>query len=163
VYSEVGRGTSVKLYFPEASGTPAVSTPLPGDDPRGHGEVILLVEDDPLVRGLAVRLLRRLGYVVLEAKDARAALSLVKPDARIDLLMTDVMLPGELTGPRLADELKKRRPEVPVLFASGYSEEMIELGAHGGEGLRFLSKPYDRRKLAKAVRDALTVPVDGAR
>jgi signal transduction histidine kinase/ActR/RegA family two-component response regulator len=155
VYSEVGRGTSVKMYFPEATGTPAITTPAPGDDPRGNGEVILLVEDEPLVRALGVRLLRRLGYTVLEAKDGDDALEVARPGTRVDLLLTDVMLPGQLTGPRLAEELVRRRPEVRVLFASGYSREMIELGAHGAGSVRFLSKPYDRRKLAQAVRDAL--------
>jgi signal transduction histidine kinase/CheY-like chemotaxis protein len=155
VYSEVGRGTSVKMYFPETTGTPAVSTPAPDEDPRGKGEVVLLVEDEPLVRALGVRLLRRLGYSVLEAKDGEAALALVRPETRVDLLLTDVMLPGQLTGPRLAEELERRRPGLRVLFASGYSRDMIDLGAHAAGSVRFLPKPYDRRKLAQAVRDAL--------
>ena len=155
VYSEVGRGTAVKMYFPEATGTPAVATPVPEDDPRGNGEVVLLVEDEPLVRALGARLLRRLGYTVLEAKDGDAALAMVQPNTRVDLLLTDVMLPGQLTGPRIAEELVRRRPDLRVLFASGYSQEMIELGAHGGDSVRFLSKPYDRRKLAQAVHEAL--------
>jgi signal transduction histidine kinase/CheY-like chemotaxis protein len=155
VYSEVGRGTSVKMYFPEATGTPAIATPIPAHDPRGNGEIVLVVEDEPLVRALAARLLRRLGYTVLEAKDGDSALALVKPDTRVDLLLTDVMLPGQLTGPRIAEELVKRRPGLPVVFASGYSQEMIDLGARGGDSVRFLSKPYDRRKLAQAVHEAL--------
>jgi len=163
VYSEVGRGTSVKLYFPEASGVPAVATPVPAEDPRGNGEVVLLVEDEPLVRSLAVRLLRRLGYTVLEAKDGPSALALAQPDTRIDLLLTDVMLPGELSGPGIAEELTRRRPDLRVVFASGYSREMIELGAHGGPSVRFLSKPYDRRALAQAVHEALRQPVQPAR
>ena len=158
VYSEVGRGTSVKLYFPAATGLPAVSTPVPDEDRRGHGEVVLLVEDEALVRGMAVRLLRRLGYSVIEAKDGPSALALVKPDIRIDLLLTDVMLPGTMTGPRLAEELKQLRPDLPVLFASGYSREIIELGAQAGASVQFLAKPYDRRKLAKAVHEALNAP-----
>jgi signal transduction histidine kinase/CheY-like chemotaxis protein len=155
VYSEVGRGTSVKLYFPEASGVPAAATPVPDEDPRGNGEFVLLVEDEPLVRALAVRLLRRLGYNVLEAKDGVTALALAQPDARIDLLLTDVMLPGDLSGPKIAEELTRRRPGLRVVFASGYSREMIELGAQGGASVRFLPKPYDRRSLAQAVHDAL--------
>ena len=158
VYSEVGRGTSVKLYFPEAVGQPALSTPAPDEDERGNGEVVLLVEDEPLVRATTVRLLRRLGYSVLEAADGASALALVKPDSRIDLLLTDVMLPGTITGPKLADEIKRLRPDIPVLFASGYSQEIIDLGAHAGPSMRFLAKPYDRRKLAKAVHEALHAP-----
>lgn len=154
VYSEVGRGTSVKLYFPEATGTPAESTPVPEDDPRGFGEVVLLVEDENLVRGLAAKLLRRLGYTVLEARDGPTALAMVKSETRIDLLLTDVMLPGAYTGPKLAEELRRARPKLPVLFASGYSQEIIDLGAHDPT-LQFLSKPYDRHKLARAVRRAL--------
>ena len=163
VYSEVGRGTSVKLYFPEATGVPTVSTPAPDEDKRGHGEVVLLVEDESLVRGLAVRLLKRLNYTVLEAPDGPSALALVKPDTRIDLLLTDVMLPGTLTGPRLAEELRRSRPDLPVLFASGYSQEIIDLGAHGGAAVQFLAKPYDRSKLAKAVHEALHPAKTGAR
>jgi nitrogen-specific signal transduction histidine kinase/ActR/RegA family two-component response regulator len=155
VSSEVGRGTSVRIYFPESTGTPAVSTPAPGDVPRGQGEVVLLVEDEPVVLGLAARLLTQLGYSVLEAKDGQAALALVKPDTRLDLLLTDVVLPGELSGPRIAEELRRMRPGLPVLFASGYSQEIIALGAQGGEDVRFLAKPYDRRKLAQAVHEAL--------
>jgi CheY-like chemotaxis protein len=154
VYSEVGRGTSEKLYFPQAIGTPAVSTPAPEDDPRGFGEVVLVVEDEDLVRGLAGKLLRRLGYTVLEARDGPTALAMVKSETRIDLLLTDVMLPGAFTGPKLAEELRRLRPKLPVLFASGYSQEIIDLGAHDRE-MQFLSKPYDRHKLARAVRDAL--------
>ena len=154
VYSEVGRGTSVKLYFPEAAGTPAASTPAPGDDPRGLDEVVLVVEDEDLVRGLAAKLLRRLGYTVLEARDGPTALAMVKSETRIDLLLTDVMLPGAYTGPKLADEFRRLRPTLPVLFASGYSQEIIDLGAHD-PAMQFLSKPYDRHKLARAVRDAL--------
>jgi CheY-like chemotaxis protein len=143
------------MYFPESTGTPAVSTPAPENDPRGNGEVVLLVEDDAQVRALGARLLRRLGYTVLEAKDGETALAMVEADTRVDLLLTDVMLPGQLTGPRIAEELAMRRPDIRVVFASGYSREMIELGAHGGASVHFLSKPYDRTKLARAVRDAL--------
>jgi CheY-like chemotaxis protein len=155
VYSELGRGTSVKMYFPEATGVPAVATPVPDEEPRGNGEAVLVVEDDPLVRALAARLLRRLGYMVIEAKDGASAIALAQSDAKIDLLLTDVMLPGELTGPRVADAFVRQRPGLPVLFASGYSREMIDLGVHGGASVRFLPKPYDRRSLAVAVRDAL--------
>jgi CheY-like chemotaxis protein len=157
VYSELDRGTTVKIYFPEATGKLAEPTPVPEEDPRGNGEIILLVEDEPLVRGLAVRLLRRLSYTVLDAKDAQAALALAKPDTRIDLLLTDVMLPGELNGPRLAEELTRLRPDLRVLFASGYSQQIVDLGAYGAD-VKFLAKPYDRRKLAQAVHDALRSP-----
>ena len=92
---------------------------------------------------------------MLEATDGASALALAQTDTRIDLLLTDVMLPGELTGPRIAETLLKQRPDLPVVFASGYSQEMIDLGARTGMALRFLPKPYDRRSLAVAVRDAL--------
>jgi CheY-like chemotaxis protein len=91
---------------------------------------------------------------VLEARDGPTALAMVKSETRIDLLLTDVMLPGALTGPKLAEELRRMRPQLPVLFASGYSREIIDLGAHD-PAMQFLSKPYDRHKLARAVRDAL--------
>ena len=156
VYSEVGRGTTVKVYFPQAPG-PATEVASSRDvvEHRGNGEVVLLVEDDPLVRKLATRLLRRLGYTVVDANDGESALSLASGAAKVDLLLTDVMLPGDLSGPRLATELTRLRPGLPVLFASGYSQEIVELGAHAGASLRFLSKPYDRRQLAQAVHDAI--------
>jgi signal transduction histidine kinase/CheY-like chemotaxis protein len=155
VYSEVGRGTSVKMYFPEATGVPAAVTPAPDEEPRGFGEVVLVVEDEPPVRALAVRLLRRLGYAALEAQDGEAAIALAESDTKIDLLLTDVILPGDLSGPQIAEAIVRRRPELPVLFASGYSREMIDLGAKGDSSVHFLPKPYDRRSLALAVRDAL--------
>jgi signal transduction histidine kinase/ActR/RegA family two-component response regulator len=155
VYSEVGRGTSVKMYFPEATGVPAAVTPAPEDEPRGFGEVVLVVEDEPPVRALVVRLLRRLGYAVLEAQDGEAAIALAESDTRIDLLLSDVILPGNLTGPRVAEAIVRRRPDLPVLFASGYSREMIDLGTQADSPVRFLPKPYDRRSLALAVREAL--------
>jgi CheY-like chemotaxis protein len=143
------------MYFPETTGTPAVTTPAPDEDPRGNGEVVLLVEDEPLVRALGARMLHRLGYLVLEAEDGEKALAIAASDRTIDLLFTDVMLPGQLTGPVIAREVVTRRPDIRVLFASGYSREMIELGAQNGMSVQFLSKPYDRAKLAKAVREAL--------
>ena len=97
----------------------------------------------------------RAGLLAIPRGQMEAALALVRPETRVDLLLTDVMLPGQFTGPRLAEELGRRRPAPRVLFASGYSREMIDLGAHAGASVRFLSKPYDRRKLAQAVRDAL--------
>jgi CheY-like chemotaxis protein len=155
VYSEVSRGTVVKMYFPQATGVPAAATPIPDEEPRGSGEVVLVVEDDPPVRALAVRLLRRLGYAALEAQDGEAAIALAESDVKIDLLLTDVALPGDLSGPRVADRIVQKRPELPVLFASGYSREVIDPGSPGGSSAHFLRKPYDRRSLAVAVRDAL--------
>ena len=158
VYSEIGRGTAVKLYFPEATGdvTAEVTLPPPRDAPRGNGEVVLLVEDDAQVRELAVRLLRRLGYGVLEATDAQRALAVARSASRVDLLLTDVMLPGPLSGTQLAAEVTRERPGLPVLYASGYSSETIQLGTEAGAARRFLAKPYDRQRLASAVHEALT-------
>jgi len=99
---------------------------------------------------------------VIEAKDGPSAIALVKPETQIDLLLTDVMLPGTLTGPRLADELKRQRPGLPVLFASGYSSEIISFGTPTGARIPFLAKPYDRRKLARAVYEALNAPAGNA-
>jgi DNA-binding NtrC family response regulator len=122
---------------------------------RGR-ETILLVEDEEQVRAVAGNVLRRQGYRVLSAQSPGEALLLSENEATsIDLLLTDVTLPGELTGPRIAETLLKQRPDLPVVFASGYSREMIDLGARTGTALRFLPKPYDRRSLAVAVRDAL--------
>jgi CheY-like chemotaxis protein len=126
--------------------------------PRGAGEVILLTEDDRALRSGASRVLESLGYRVLAARDGATALALAQKEPRIDLLFTDVVLPGAMSGLELAAELKKRRPEVPALFTSGYSLEIIQHRTAVAE-LHLLAKPYDQDTLARAVREAMDARV----
>ena len=156
VYSEVGRGTSLKLYLPRVVGDGKM--PAPVDDlafPRG-GERILVVEDDPQVRNGVVRQLKSLGYAVDEAGDGTtglAAFTAAKP--AFDLLLTDVVVPGAISGRALADEVARRWPGTPVVFMSGYTEEAITHQARLDPGVHLLAKPFRKRDLARMIRSSL--------
>jgi CheY-like chemotaxis protein len=163
VYSEVAHGTGVKLYFPRAAGSataPAVTRPAAPD--RGAGETILLVEDEPALREMATEMLEALGYAVVSAADGPTALDQARQLERIDLLFTDVMLPNGMTGREVAEELARQRPGLRILYASGYSEDVILHRGQLAPGLRLLSKPYNMDELGRAVREAMgqaaTVP-----
>ncbi len=156
--SAPGEGTSVTLYLPRpVSGTPrrdssADDQPIPAGTCR---ETILVVEDDHSVRSSTVDILRDLGYSVLAAPDGSTALHMLDSGAKVDLLFADVGLPGELSGPSLADVATARRPQLKVLFASGYSEEADEFTAPKA-GSTLLKKPFTYAALANRVRQALT-------
>jgi CheY-like chemotaxis protein len=156
VYSEVDQGTSVKMYFPEASGAvPARPASSGAKAAHGVGEIVLLVEDEEGVRELAAEMLGDLGYRVIAAADGPAALALARELPRIDLLFTDVVLPKGMNGRQVAEELARQRPGLRVLYASGYSQDVIEHRGQVEPGLRFVAKPYTMDQLATAVRDAL--------
>jgi PAS domain S-box-containing protein len=156
VYSEVGHGTTVRLYLPRAT---SAQLPAPDDDVllegSGGNEAILVVEDDASVRKLVVENLRRLGYRVLEAADGAGALMILRGDVIIDLLFTDVVLPGGMTGRELADEACSLRPSLRVLFTSGYTQNSIVHQGKLDEGVHLLSKPYRREELSRKVREVL--------
>ena len=133
-------------------------SPRPGSaaqPPPGGNETILVVEDDEAVRRLTVRILRRLGYAVVEARDGKVALDLLRDDVPIDLLLSDVVLRGDLYGPRLAELIRERRPEIKVVLMSGKPLSAMVGGDHGDEGARLLRKPFSPRSLAIAIREAL--------
>jgi signal transduction histidine kinase/CheY-like chemotaxis protein len=163
VYSELGHGTSVKLYFPKVDRLEATTTAKPSAAaPRGEGQTILLVEDEPALRALATEMLEDLGYGVVAAADGPAALAQARGLSRIDLLLTDVMLPGGMTGRQIAEELVRQRPGLPVLYTSGYSEDVILHRGQLESGLRLLHKPYTMDDLARAVRAAVAATAEGA-
>jgi CheY-like chemotaxis protein len=158
IYSEVGHGTTIRLYLPRHM-APA---PAPGAaiaaDPAGQSggrETILVVEDDPLVRNLVAQRLRELGYRILDAAEAAGALRILESEAPIDLLLTDVVLPGALTGRDLADTARKLRPGLKVLFSSGYTQSSIDHQGKLDPGVEFLPKPFRRAELAAKVRAVL--------
>ena len=157
IYSEVDHGTTVRLYLPRQSAAVATVAPAAAtqhDHPRG-GEMILVVEDNADVRAFVVRHLHELGYRVIEAKDGPSALRIIEAPGSIDLLLTDVIMPGGMTGRQLADEAMRLRPGLKTLFISGYTQDSI---IHQGKlepGVNFLSKPFRRRDLALKVREAL--------
>ena len=156
IYSEVGHGTTVKIYLPRAAGlsdTPVesqASTSVEG----GH-ETILVVEDDALVRRYVITQIESLGYKTLEASRASEALEIIDGANPIDLLFTDVIMPGSMNGRQLVDEALVRRPELKTLFTSGYTENAIVHHGRLDSGVLLLAKPYRKPELAKMIRTAL--------
>ena len=159
IYSEVGQGTTVKLYFPrheQAGSEPSVEESQ--DYPSAsEEEVVLVVEDNPDVRAYSVMCLTELGYHVLEAADAEAGSSILRSAQRVDLLFTDVVLPGR-TGRVLAEEAAEVRPALKVLFTTGYSRNAIVHHGRLDSGVRLLQKPFTFHQLAERVREALDAP-----
>ncbi len=156
IESEEGRGTTLRLYLPRAEGALAAANEAPDTAaPGGRGETILVVEDDPEVRALAVTLLENLGYQVLAAQDAMAALSFLHAPSRIDLVLSDVMLPGGMCGPDLVEEAKRLRPDLRVLFMSGYANHPARGSGPLSEAVAVLNKPFRKRDLARRLRAAL--------
>ncbi len=157
IYSEVGLGTSVKVYLPRSYVRPQAGEPQAsvGEPPLGHGEIVLVVEDDDSVRLLAVTLLGDLGYQVVEAASGAAALALADGQPRIDLLFTDVALPGGMDGRQLSEALARKRPGLRTLFMSGYSANAIIHHGRLDPGVQLLQKPFHKSDLASAVRKAL--------
>jgi CheY-like chemotaxis protein len=160
IYSEEGEGTTVKLYFPRHLSSEETSGEE-GEEPKypsaSENEVVLVVEDNPEVRAFSVMSLSELGYHVLEAADAEAALSILRSNQRIDLLFTDVVLPGR-TGRVLADESAIVRPGLKVLFTTGYSRNAIVHHGRLDAGVRLLQKPFTFNQLASHVREVLDGP-----
>lgn len=163
IYSDQGQGTTVRLFLPSASADPtseAVPTATSQiEQLNGRGEAILVVEDDPRVRRATVARLTALQYNVIEAENATAALAMME-NAHVDLLFTDIVMPGGLTGVDLAKELRARRPGIKVLFASGYAApEIIWQGrVDGGE---WLEKPYTTMELARTLQRIFGCATEG--
>ncbi|MBI1213329.1 MAG: PAS domain S-box protein [Alphaproteobacteria bacterium] len=161
IYSEVGHGTTVRLYLPRhvSAATPAEkSLPAPAADTRGTGETVLVVEDDTEVREYVVAMLRELGYRVLMAATGPEAMKIVEGGEHIDLLFTDVIMPGGMTGRDLAAAAIRIRPEIRVLFTSGYSRDTVDKNGEFDPAERFLSKPYRRSDVAEKLREAFNGP-----
>jgi signal transduction histidine kinase len=153
VYSEEGKGTTFRLYLPRSATEPeapdkAATETIVG----GSGETVLVVEDNAALRRVAVRQLRELGYRVLEAENAPAAMTMLERET-IDVMFSDVVMPGGMDGFALARQVAERWPKVKIVLASGFSDThgRVEPGVH----VRLLSKPYRRADMAKALRDAL--------
>jgi len=156
VYSEKERGTTFKIYLPEAQekGEEPVKAPAPSGSWQGR-ETILVVEDENLVRSVARRILQRYGYTILEADSGKAALALGEEyPGSIHLLLTDVMMPG-MSGTELVDRWQERHPETRIIFTSGYTENAIVHNGKLDPGILFIQKPYRPNALACMVREAL--------
>ena len=159
IYSEIGVGTTLKLYLPRLISNEADDQPRPTavTVPRGNGETILVVEDEPNVRSFAIELTRELGYRVLEAHDATTALRLIDGHSEIALLFTDVGLPGGMNGRQLAEEAERRRPNLKVVFTSGYARNAIVHHGRLDPGVQLITKPYTFAGLAAKFRQVLNV------
>jgi len=157
IYSEVGKGTTVRVYLPkaQADATRAEPEEVARAGPEARGEVILVVEDDPDLRALAVKLLTTSGYAARAAGDGPSALSLLEATPRIDLLLVDVVLPGGMNGVELAKEARTRNPDLKVVYMSGYTENAILHQGVVAEGVALIGKPFRRAELARKVRRAL--------
>ncbi|NVD43509.1 PAS domain S-box protein [Qipengyuania atrilutea] len=156
IYSEVGEGTTVRIYLPrtraeEPSGRRQSDLVLA----PGNNEVVLVVEDDEEVRATVMEMLSSLGYRVIEAENAEAALAIVNCGITIDLLFTDVVMPGELKSTELARMAQKRLPDLAVLFTSGYTQNAIVHAGRLDEGVELISKPYTAERLSQKIRSVL--------
>ncbi|HEX9691702.1 MAG TPA: PAS domain S-box protein [Gemmatimonadales bacterium] len=155
VYSEPGRGATFKIYLPQVRETPEHVRKEPGETPAGGAEVILLAEDDDSVRAPTATILRRQGYTVLEAANGREAMALVEThQGPIDLILTDVVMP-ELGGVSMVEQLRPLRPEVKVLYISGYTDDAIARQGLLRPGAHYLEKPFTPVALLRRVRQVL--------
>jgi PAS domain S-box-containing protein len=156
IYSEPGQGTTVKIYLPRTLAAEDALAPVVGPQQAvGGTETILVAEDDEAVRTTVVEMLTDLGYRVLKAADAASALAVVESGVPIDVLFTDVVMPGLLRSPELARMARERLPNLAVLFTSGYTENAIVHGGRLDPGVELLGKPYTRESLARRIRQVL--------
>jgi signal transduction histidine kinase len=159
IYSEEGQGTSIKIYLPQARETDKVLEIAPAAPIEGGRETVLVVEDDALVRNFVTGQLKSLGYTTLVAGNAAEALKLIDQGAPLDLLFTDVIMPGTMNGRQLAEEVVKRLPTVKVLFTSGYTQNAIFHHGRLDPDIILLPKPYRKSDLARMVRLAISAPL----
>jgi PAS domain S-box-containing protein len=157
IYSELGQGTTFKLYLPRSRGEaeePEPVRPLSDSHTAESGETVLVVEDESVVRGLIVEVLTDLGYRAIEAADGNEGLDILQSSRRIDLLITDVGLPG-LNGRQLADAARARRPDLKVLFMTGYAENAALATGFLEPGMSMITKPFAMEALATRIRDII--------
>jgi CheY-like chemotaxis protein len=164
IYSEEGKGTTVKLYLPRHRGSEEADeaeTQAAGVPRAEAGETVLVVEDEPVVRGVIIEVLSELGYRALEAADGPSGLKLLQSRSRIDLLITDVGLPG-INGRQLADQARERRPDLKVLFVTGYAENATLANGFLEPGMAMLTKPFAVDALMRKVSQLLDEKASGS-
>jgi CheY-like chemotaxis protein len=157
VYSEVGKGTTMCLYFPRYGGTvPEDGAEGPAEKAgSGTGEVVLVVDDEATVRMLIAEVLGEAGYTIIEAGDGPAAMKVLQSDRRLDLLITDVGLPGGMNGRQVADAARLARQDLKILFITGFAENAAVANGDLDPGMEILAKPFAMSTLAGRVRDML--------
>ncbi|MBE7157643.1 MAG: response regulator, partial [Rhodospirillales bacterium] len=159
IYSEPGQGTMVCLYLPRHFGDAEIVEAAPdfADAPRAEqGETVLVVDDEPSVRMLVTEVLEELGYVAVEATDAVSGLRVLQSDARVDLLVTDIGLPGRMNGRQMADAARITRPDLKVLFITGYAENAVIGNGHLEPGMHVLTKPFAIEALASRIKELIS-------
>ena len=155
IYSEEGHGTTVRIYLPQVAGDARPVDEVTDSGIEGGHETILVVEDDSLVRTFVVSQIKSLGYATLAAVNATEAMGVIDSPQPIDLLFTDMIMPGSMNGRQLADAALQRRAALKILFTSGYSNEAIIHHGHLDAGVLLLAKPYRKSDLARMIRAAL--------
>lgn len=163
IWSEVGRGTVVTLYFPryldqDLQGSDALAQPQAGGQTRAHGETVLVVDDEPSVLMLVADVLEELGYTCIQAIDGASGLKILQSGARVDLLVTDVGLPGGMNGRQMADAARLLRPNLQVLFITGYADTAIIGYGHLETGMHVLPKPFELEVLGRRIQTLLANP-----
>jgi CheY-like chemotaxis protein len=152
-----GEGTTMCLYLPRYIGA-VEQEPIEQDGPipeSGAGETVLVIDDEPTVRMLIVEVLREAGYTALEAEDGPSGLKLLTGDGRIDLLITDVGLPGGMNGRQVADAARGYHPDLKVLFVTGYAENAAVGNGHLGPGMEVITKPFVMAELADKIMEMI--------
>jgi PAS domain S-box-containing protein len=156
VYSEPGKGTTMCLYLPRHDGTATEDEPdIAAVASLGAGETVLVIDDEPAIRMLIVDVLEDAGYMPIEAGDGPAGLRILQSDARIDLLITDVGLPGGMNGRQVADAARIVRPDLKVLFVTGFAENAAVGNGHLPPGMELITKPFVMRELANKITDMI--------
>ncbi len=158
IYSEQGKGTTICLYLPRHYGPAEDPAAIPdlSEAPRAEqGQTVLIVDDEPTVRMLVAEVLQDLGYTAIEAADGLAGLKVLRSDVRIDLMITDVGLPGGMNGRQMADAGRVARPDLKVMFITGYAENAVVGNGHLEPGMAVMTKPFAIEALASRVRDLI--------
>lgn len=157
VDSELGHGTTLRLYLPRYAGVIAdeASSPVEGAEAKGDGETVLVVDDEPIVRMLVVDALEEAGYTALEASDGPSALKVLEADIPLALLITDVGLPGGMNGRQVADAARVARPDLKVLFVTGFAENTLVRNGHLDPGMEIITKPFAMTDLAHKITEMI--------
>jgi CheY-like chemotaxis protein len=158
IHSLVGEGTTMRIYLPRHLGEEDAERPQPqlAQAPRAQaGETVLIIDDDPAVRMLVTEVLEDLGYAAIEAADGNSGLKVLQSNARVDLLITDVGLPGGINGRQIADAARTSRPDLKVLFITGYAENAVMRGGYLEPGMQIMIKPFTMEALATRIQDVI--------
>ncbi len=161
IHSELGEGTTIRLFLPRHAGQAPGAAPAPDSAATRHaggGETVLVVDDEPVVRMLVVELLQELGYAAIEAADGPQGLQIIGTSPRIDLLVTDVGLPSGMNGRQLADAARSIRPGLKVLFITGYAETAVMSAGNLDPGMQVITKPFAMDALANKIRRLVAAP-----